>query len=684
MATAFCHGRVPCHNRQQVRYRAATHWISLSRNRVQSDPSKIRPRSPANNTVTCVTRSQGRMLGRDERPFAYSGHDAPPFASTDREQLPPSPPPGWIPATSLPSPLFPSHLPAHRWCGMVGKFGLGGKSSPSRHPRSPNNNGAPPPYQENGLAHENQLFAAETTTTTTHVVTTTTHTTTTHFFSLPLWIRRGPPALSTAAPKPSRISTDELGVVRRPSSSPNASVRDKELPPTPSSDELKARISANAATGSAWRHDSGIEEVGNHHDADIGRASVSSSFPALLRSSPSLGESSSHSTVALARAALGLGLPHVMPGSVSASSSTSEVNTLTLVPPSVSPPTEPRSSQPTMRRVKSYYKDPDASGDENISSSVVRERRRTRGLSLGPLQAATSDKGKEKQRDPEPGVPASAPAPKALSRKGSFWRRRVDSHAPVPVSRLTVEPAPHPSLPSLQPISPFYVETSVPTPIPSAPGPSVQQSADLRRRHSERSRSSSRLKPEYLEAMPPPEVPAMPPATPRPSRFHRQRRPKTADSATSPRAGSFFMDVPRVVTSSPPPIEHPLPQHDHNEPHPPTLPPSPTSSRPPPAPRPRSQTNPPLLHRLSMNLFGTSPTSSSSHVVPSPLYDTITGNDQLSASPSSSHESSRRSLNKRSIEIPKPRADEESPEVYLERLTEAVSKAEVATVLASK
>lgn len=84
-----------------------------------------------------------------------------------------------------------------------------------------------------------------------------------------------------------------------------------------------------------------------------------------------------------------------------------------------------------------------------------------------------------------------------------------------------------------------------------------------------------------------------------------------------------------------------------------------------------------------MNLFGTSPTSSSSHVVPSPLYDTITGNDQLSASPSSSHESSRRSLNKRSIEIPKPRADEESPEVYLERLTEAVSKAEVATVLAS-
>ena len=36
------------------------------------------------------------------------------------------------------------------------------------------------------------------------------------------------------------------------------------------------------------------------------------------------------------------------------------------------------------------------------------------------------------------------------------------------------------------------------------------------------------------------------------------------------------------------------------------------------------------------------------------------------------------------MEIPKPQLEDESPEVYLQRLIEAVSKAEVATVLASR
>ncbi|KZT06873.1 uncharacterized protein LAESUDRAFT_736750 [Laetiporus sulphureus 93-53] len=84
-----------------------------------------------------------------------------------------------------------------------------------------------------------------------------------------------------------------------------------------------------------------------------------------------------------------------------------------------------------------------------------------------------------------------------------------------------------------------------------------------------------------------------------------------------------------------------------------------------------------------MNLFGSSPTSNSPYVAPNPLHDPIAGPDPLSASPSSSYESPRRSFSKRSVEIPQPRAEEESPEVYLHRLTDAVSKAEVATVLAS-
>ena len=52
--------------------------------------------------------------------------------------------------------------------------------------------------------------------------------------------------------------------------------------------------------------------------------------------------------------------------------------------------------------------------------------------------------------------------------------------------------------------------------------------------------------------------------------------------------------------------------------------------------------------------------------------------------PPSSLGSSRPSLSKPSVEIPRPREEEESPEVYLQRLVEAVSKAEVASILASR
>ncbi|EIW64746.1 uncharacterized protein TRAVEDRAFT_109486, partial [Trametes versicolor FP-101664 SS1] len=79
-----------------------------------------------------------------------------------------------------------------------------------------------------------------------------------------------------------------------------------------------------------------------------------------------------------------------------------------------------------------------------------------------------------------------------------------------------------------------------------------------------------------------------------------------------------------------------------------------------------------------VNLFGSSssntPTSASSPNV-------LEG--QAATTPPSSLGSSRPSLSKPSVEIPKPRSDEESPEVYLQRLVEAVSKTEVASILAS-
>jgi hypothetical protein len=42
------------------------------------------------------------------------------------------------------------------------------------------------------------------------------------------------------------------------------------------------------------------------------------------------------------------------------------------------------------------------------------------------------------------------------------------------------------------------------------------------------------------------------------------------------------------------------------------------------------------------------------------------------------------SLNQSVVEIVKPQIGEESPEVYLNRLVAAVSKAEIATILASR
>lgn len=422
----------------------------------------------------------------------------------------------------------------------------------------------------------------------------------------------------------------------------------------------------------------GALEMGDRLSADTGSVSAPSFVSQPARHSPVLVASTSQPTVTLARAALGLGLPHVMPGSVSASSSTTDLHSIPI------PPTPPDSHSPqsTMRRVKSFHPDVQTSRQDNMLSDPARDTRRTRGLSIGPFHFSSSDKGKERAVDTEPEVGYSPPPSKPLSRKSSFWsRKRVDSQDSSPATHLTAEPSARPSLPTLQPISPFYVDTSMSTHPSRPPGPPTPRSVDLRRRHSERTRSTH-SKPEYFDGSHLPDVPSLPLAAPRATKTRRPKRPKTMDSATvSPRSACFH-DVPRVITSSPPPFEQPLPEPEEPIPKPPSPPISPTV--PSPGARPRSQTNPPLLHRLSMNLFGTSPTSHAPYIAPSPLYDTPTYSEPLSVSPSSSRDSSRPSLSKRSLEIPKPNVEDESPEEYLHRLTEAVSKGEVATALASR
>ncbi|KAH8120136.1 hypothetical protein DFH11DRAFT_1500603 [Phellopilus nigrolimitatus] len=75
--------------------------------------------------------------------------------------------------------------------------------------------------------------------------------------------------------------------------------------------------------------------------------------------------------------------------------------------------------------------------------------------------------------------------------------------------------------------------------------------------------------------------------------------------------------------------------------------------------------------------------SSPSSPISSPTVSTnITDAMPLSSSPRHSATLPRSSLSKTNVDIPKPRANEESPDIFLGRLEEAVSKAEIANVLA--
>ncbi|KAF8807560.1 hypothetical protein BYT27DRAFT_7138610 [Phlegmacium glaucopus] len=90
-----------------------------------------------------------------------------------------------------------------------------------------------------------------------------------------------------------------------------------------------------------------------------------------------------------------------------------------------------------------------------------------------------------------------------------------------------------------------------------------------------------------------------------------------------------------------------------------------------PSPRARAQTNPPFFRRLSMGVFST--------FEPSSPLDLHAGNPAqfLPITPTIARQAVKKPL------IPKPLSKEESPDIYLTRLQSAVSKAEVAGILAS-
>lgn len=433
--------------------------------------------------------------------------------------------------------------------------------------------------------------------------------------------------------------------------------RDKDLPPTPPLED-EAGPSTRTSSHPSLSHTSDPRVI----DISPSRSSTRRQTPPGSTSSclsPPVGgvipEPASQGTAALARAALGLGLPPLMFNAIPDPESSDGSNAISFAVSETHPERAPSTnlSSTSIRRVKSFQR---GSDEERAQSyATLRERRRTRGLSLGPLLASN-----EAVKDE---MPAER---KSLSRKSSFWsRKRNDSHAPSPVTAL---PANHfleqPSLPSLQPVSPFNMEIS----ISESTGLRSNQleppsSPDLQRRHSEKlslSRSAvPSLKHEKSELS----------AQGQGQRRQRLKRPQTAGStAGGSRVQSAFLPGSAPTTAEPVQMESPIETTPTNEIA------SPPTSTPPVSARPRSTTNPPLLHRLSINIFGSSPNSSpiTSHAP----------TDDFTRSPSTSFSSSRPSP-KVSVEIPRPRHDEESPEVYLQRLTEAVSKAEVASVLAA-
>ncbi|KAI0068462.1 hypothetical protein BV25DRAFT_1846549 [Artomyces pyxidatus] len=517
------------------------------------------------------------------------------------------------------------------------RFALSAKGSSSAPRRS--DAFAPPPYNEDD--HDSSLILGGTTTTTTQVITTTTQTTT-HFFSLPLWRRRPSPSPHTRRSMSGAVVDETGSFVPLPASHSLPAI-DKDLPPTPTS-------SSEDLSPSVMPGDRSVD-YGSHGEPPLHPP------PAQSPHRPALSGTSSQSALALAHAALGLGLPHVMPHA-SASSSSSDLNT---VPFMSVPERADRFSLANVRRVKSFQK---LTSQLSLDDPSSGGQARARGVSLETNPQRVYEDLQLKRSKEESQIPAHVTPPrKSLARRASFWTRkrndRNDSLTKLPTPPPEVERVGlQPSLPALPPISPFRFDTSMTSSssLPQIESRTVPSPPGLTRRNSERQ--------PHLSSSPSRETQSsfmLQSSTPR----RHRRRPSTAD-ATVERSSiqPLFVNVEASNMPPPPPIS--LPPPSISEPQLPTRPPA----------RPRSQTNPPLLHRLSMNLFSLS----SSSTAPSPNTSTVLGDNTLSQSPVASP---RNSTSKSHVQVPKPKEGEESPELYLSRLIDAVSKAEIASALAS-
>ena len=329
----------------------------------------------------------------------------------------------------------------------------------------------------------------------------------------------------------------------------------------------------------------------------------------LLLSRPSAMTSNRHQdpsqlTSSLSQSLHGFGYAQLALPQTSGSSTLheSEVNTVVFVP--ASSQSQPV-SEPSLN-----IKRPEDSHGLGVSSYLTSPKeieRRTRGISLFGFTSTFDDKVDPKTKE-QAWEPASEQL-KPLTRKLSFWSRKKARSQPRPFTA-------HGDFSHFHDSCEINLSDSTPS---SHSAQKLQPRNPLSHSFSERPQSYYPVASPDISISPPPSSPT--------------RRPTTADNP-----GPIRITAPSFSRTSGQTC----------------------------LPRPRSQTNPPLLRRLSLNVFSsqplltTSPTSS-----PSSL---------LSAS-SNPYRSS--------VIIPHP-LEEESPGIYLDRLMDTVSKAEITKILASR
>ncbi|KAJ8456537.1 hypothetical protein ONZ45_g18682 [Pleurotus djamor] len=323
------------------------------------------------------------------------------------------------------------------------------RKRPSRDERPPQSTSLdslppPPPYKE---AATPPLLSMTEVMTTTEVITTTQ--TTTHFFSLPLWRKRGVHPVGNA--NGGVPSVDENGVMRRPLTTLGVPFVDKALPPTPHDDPYP-----RTSTPSRLPNRSS-DTLHPSHDDHTRRSRPSS--PVQRPSTEPR-----RSTAALVHAALGIGLPAVLPQMAGPSS----LNPESITAPAPTDRIASDGLRGSVRRAKStraLAKKRAAPDPVYSSDGETSPRTRKNSFATSIFTSTPGAKGKGKARanvDVEVDEPDTIHPVKSLSRRPSFWSRKKSLPAPV----QTVAPPTNahdldtsPTLPSLPPLSPFLMNS---------------------------------------------------------------------------------------------------------------------------------------------------------------------------------------------------------------------------------